>query len=90
LHAGWESWSHWLQCDRAVAVPSASPGPEITPFTRATAHRAGWQWRIPLQHRTGNGYVFSSSFCSEEQARETILGAIDGAPLADPRLLRFQ
>ncbi|NWM20042.1 tryptophan 7-halogenase, partial [Escherichia coli] len=45
LHAGWESWSHWLQCDRAVAVPSASPGPEITPFTRATAHRAGWQWR---------------------------------------------
>ncbi|MBN8813415.1 MULTISPECIES: tryptophan halogenase family protein [Sphingomonas] len=89
MGVAWHDWSAWLPCDRAMAVPCAGAA-GITPFTRSTAQAGGWTWRIPLQHRTGNGYVFSSSFCSEEQARETILGAIDGAPLADPRLLRFQ
>ncbi|MDQ0252061.1 tryptophan halogenase [Sphingomonas kyeonggiensis] len=90
LHTGWESWAHWLQCDRAVAVPSASPGPEITPFTRATAHKAGWQWRIPLQHRVGNGHVYCSADISDDQARETLLAHLDGAPLRDPFILRFE
>jgi tryptophan 7-halogenase len=89
LGVAWQDWSAWLPCDRAMAVPCTSVA-GITPFTRSTAQTGGWTWRIPLQHRTGNGYVFSSAFCSEEQARETLLGAIDGAPLAEPRLLRFQ
>ncbi len=89
MGVAWQDWSRWLPCDRAMAVPCASVD-GVTPFTRSTAQTGGWTWRIPLQHRTGNGYVFSSAFCSEEQARETVLGAIDGAPLADPRLLRFQ
>ena len=89
MGVAWNDWSTWLPCDRAMAVPCTSVA-GITPFTRSTAQTGGWTWRIPLQHRTGNGYVFSSAFCSEEQARETLLGAIDGAPLADPRVLRFQ
>jgi tryptophan halogenase len=89
MGVAWQDWSEWLPCDRAMAVPCASVA-GITPFTRSTAQAAGWTWRIPLQHRTGNGYVFSSAFCSEEQARETVLGAIDGAPLLEPRTLRFQ
>ncbi len=60
LHTGYEDWTHWLPCDRALAVPCENVG-QPTPFTRATARAAGWQWRIPLQHRTGNGYVYSSS-----------------------------
>src|SRR5450631_1634420 len=88
LHAGFEDWSRWLPCDRALAVPSASAG-DLTPFTRATAHEAGWQWRIPLQHRVGNGYVFCSNYISEEQARATLLGSLDGEPLAVPKLLKF-
>jgi tryptophan halogenase len=88
LHAGFEDWSRWLPCDRAVAVPSASVG-ELAPFTRSTAHEAGWQWRIPLQHRVGNGYVFCSNYISEEEARATLLGSLDGEPLAVPKLLKF-
>lgn len=88
LGVAWLDWSHWLPCDRALAVPSERVSP-LTPYTRATARDAGWTWRIPLQHRTGNGYVFSSRYCDEEQARETLLGALDGAALAEPRLLRF-
>ena len=60
LQTGYEDWSHWLPCDRALAVPCAAAG-DFTPFTRAIAHQAGWQWRIPLQHRIGNGYVYCSS-----------------------------
>ena len=88
LHAGYEDWRHWLPCDRAVAVPCASGG-EFTPYTRSTAHDAGWQWRIPLQHRTGNGYVYCSHYLDDDAARNTLVGHLDGEALGDPRLLRF-
>ncbi len=89
MGAAFEDWSHWLPCDRAVAVPCARVT-ETTPYTRSTARSAGWQWRIPLQHRTGNGYVYSSSFLSDDEAAATLLGNLDGEPLADPRFLRFK
>ncbi|AQA00114.1 tryptophan halogenase [Sphingopyxis sp. QXT-31] len=85
----WIDWSEWLPCDRALALPCTGVAP-LTPYTRATAQKGGWTWRIPLQHRAGNGYVFSSHFCGEEEARETLLGAIDGEAMDEPRLLRFQ
>lgn len=88
LGIGWQDWSKWLPCDRAWAVPSAL-AEDFTPFTRATAREAGWTWRIPLQHRTGNGYVFSSRFTDDDRARDILLAALDGPPLAEPRLLRF-
>jgi tryptophan halogenase len=89
LNADFEDWSHWLPCDRAVAVPCARVT-QTTPYTRSTAQTAGWQWRIPLQHRTGNGYVYSSAFLSDDEAATTLLGNLDGEPLADPRFLRFK
>jgi tryptophan 7-halogenase len=89
LKTGLEDWSHWLPCDRALAVPCAS-AKELTPYTRATARSAGWQWRIPLQHRIGNGHVYCSQFISDDEATATLLGNLDGAPLADPRPIRFQ
>jgi tryptophan halogenase len=88
LKAGYEEWGHWLPCNRAWAVPSAGDG-RITPFTRSTARDAGWQWRIPLRHRVGNGYVFSSHHLDEAAARQTLLANLDGAALAEPKLLRF-
>ncbi|HSR65292.1 MAG TPA: tryptophan halogenase family protein, partial [Xanthomonadaceae bacterium] len=88
LHAGFEDWRHWLPCDRALAVPSAAAG-RLTPYTRATAHAAGWQWRIPLQHRVGNGHVYCSDFISDDEATAVLLANLDGEPLADPRPLRF-
>ena len=88
LGIGYEHWNEWLLCDRAQAVPCESVSP-LTPYTRSTAGRAGWQWRIPLQHRIGNGYVYSSALLSDEQAAETLLANIDGAPLADPRPVSF-
>ena len=88
LKTGYEDWTHWLPCDRAVAVPCESAG-EFTPYTRSTAHSAGWQWRIPLQHRTGNGYVYCSKYISDDEATATLMAGLDGAPLADPRPLRF-
>jgi tryptophan halogenase len=88
LGNGYEDWNHWLPCDRAQAVPCESVEP-ITPYTRSTARTAGWQWRIPLQHRIGNGYVYSSSLISDEDAAETLLGNLDGKPLADPRPVKF-
>jgi tryptophan 7-halogenase len=87
LGAGYVDWSSMLPCDRAVAAPSANTG-KRAPYTQSFARGAGWQWRIPLQHRTGNGYVYSSQFCSDEEACADLLGVI-GAPLADPRFLRF-
>ena len=88
LHTGYESWKHWLPCDRAVALPCAKTGP-ATPYTRSTARAAGWQWRIPLQHRTGNGYVYSSAHVNDDEAAATLSGHLDGKPLAGPRVLRF-
>ncbi len=88
LHAGYEDWSHWLPCDRAVAIPCENIGPP-TPHVRCTAREAGWTWRIPLQHRTGNGYVYSSRYISDDEAAKNLLGWIDGAARAEPRVLRF-
>lgn len=88
LHAGYEDWTHWLPCDRAVAVPCANALPP-TPYTRSTALAAGWQWRIPLQHRMGNGYVYSSRYLSDDEAAATLLKSLEGRALAEPRLLRF-
>src|SRR5262249_33824153 len=88
LQSPWQDWTHWLPCDRAFAAPCQRAG-ALTPYTRATAQRAGWTWRIPLQHRVGNGYVFSSTFISEDAARATLIGARENEPLAEPRLLRF-
>ncbi len=88
LQTGFEDWTHWLPCDRAMAVPCESVTP-LTPYTRSTAHRAGWQWRIPLQHRIGNGHVYSSAHVSDDEAAATLLAHLDGKPLADPRPIRF-
>ena len=88
LHTGFEDWSHWLPCDRAWVVPCAG-GPELLPYTRATAREAGWQWRIGLQHRTGNGHVFASGFMSDEKAAGLLMSNLHGAPLGEPRLLKF-
>jgi tryptophan 7-halogenase len=88
LQAGYEDWTHWLPCDRAVAIPCTKVE-EPTPYTRSTARAAGWQWRIPLQHRTGNGYVYCSKFISDEDALQTLLTNLDGEPLAKPNQLRF-
>jgi len=88
LHTGYDDWTHWLPCDRAVAVPCESAG-DFLPYTRSTARTAGWQWRIPLQHRIGNGYVFSSNYLDEAGAAATLLANLDGKALAEPRTLRF-
>ena len=89
LQTGFEDWSHWLPCDRAYAVP-CEPGGGMLPYTRATARPAGWQWRIGLQHRTGNGHVYASRFMSDDEAASILMANLDGRPLADPKLLRFQ
>lgn len=88
LNTGYEDWSHWLPCDRAVAVPCLS---EVAPqpFTRSIARQAGWQWRIPLQHRVGNGMVYSSRHMSDDEATSVLLRNIDGEPLKDPNYIRF-
>ena len=88
LGIGYEDWNQWLLCDRAMAVPCASVEP-VTPYTRSTARKCGWQWRIPLQHRIGNGYVYASDLISDEEVAETLLANLDGEPLADPRPVRF-
>lgn len=88
MGVAFDSWAHWLPCDRAIAVPTARSEP-LLPFTRATARPAGWQWRIPLQHRTGNGHVFASAFTDEAEAERLLLAHLDAAPTAEPRLLRF-
>lgn len=89
LKAGYDDWRRWLPCDRAVAVPSSGDQSPLLPYTQATALSAGWRWRIPLTHRIGNGYVYCSDYLSEEDATETLLGQIEGEPLAEPRPLRF-
>jgi tryptophan halogenase len=88
LGNGYEDWNKWLLCDRAQAVPCASVSP-LTPYTRSTARKCGWQWRIPLQHRIGNGYVYASNLISDEEVAETLLANLDGEALADPRPVKF-
>ena len=88
LKAGYESWQHWLPCDRAIAVPSSYSG-QPDPFTRSTARTAGWQWRIPLQHRMGNGLVYSSAYQDDADAEAELLANLEGETLAEPRRLSF-
>jgi tryptophan 7-halogenase len=89
LQAGFEDYSHWLRTDRAFAVQTLL-GEQMPPYTRAIARQAGWQWRIPLQHRVGNGLVYCSDYLSEDEARATLLANLDGDPLFEPRLLKFK
>jgi len=89
LKTGFDDWAEWLPCDRAQAVPCERVGPPV-PYTRSTARDAGWQWRIPLQHRTGNGYVYCSRFISDDEAASTLLRNLDGPALAEPRLIPFK
>ena len=89
LGVKFEDWSHWLPCDRALAVPSERDGP-LLPYTRSTAHPAGWQWRIPLQHRTGNGHVYSSAHMPDDEAKRILLETLDSEALAEPRLIKFK
>ena len=89
LGVGFEDWSHWLPCDRAVAVP-CERSEAFTPYTRSIAHSAGWQWRIPLQHRTGNGHVFSTRFMDDAEAERILLANIDGEPRANPFKVDFK
>ena len=88
LKSGYDDWSKWLPCNRAIAVPCETRG-RLDPFTRATARTGGWQWRIPLQHRVGNGHVYCSAFISDDEARRQLLDNLEGPTIADPRQLFF-
>ncbi len=89
LHAGYEDWTHWLPCDSAIAVQTKSVG-EPLPYTRSIARESGWQWRIPLQSRVGNGLVYCSRYLSDEEAKKTLLDNIEGERLTEPRVLKFR
>jgi len=89
MKVGYEDWSHWLPCDSAVAAQTASIG-EAVPYTRSIAHGAGWQWRIPLQHRVGNGLVYASREMDDDEARQSLLARIQGDVLAPPRIIKFK
>lgn len=89
LHAGFEDWSHWLPCDRALAVQTESVR-EPLPYTRSIAHGAGWQWRIPLQNRVGNGLVYAGRYMDDDQARELLLGNLEGDPITEPKFIQFR
>lgn len=88
LKTGYEEWTHWLPCNRAIALPTTYQG-QPDPFTRATAHPKGWQWRIPLQNRMGNGIVYSSEYLSDDEAHDVLTANVEGEPLAEPRRLGF-
>lgn len=88
LHSGFDDWTHWLPCDRAVAVQTTLEGPPV-PYTRAIAHEAGWQWRIPLQHRRGNGIVYCSRYMGDDEALDKLLATVEGSRLIEPNRLRF-
>lgn len=83
-------WTKWLPCNRAIAIPSRYSEKQVTPFTRATAREAGWQWRIPLQHRIGNGHVYCSDYISDDEACDVLCANLEGEALADPNQLYFQ
>jgi len=89
LKAGYEDWGHWLPTNSALAVQTKSTGPAV-PYTRAIAHTAGWRWKIPLQHRVGNGLVYSNEYMSDDEARATLLEALDGERLIEPRVIRYR
>ena len=89
LKTGYDDWSEWLPCNRAIAVPSEASG-QLLPYTRATARKAGWQWRIPLQHRTGNGHVYWSEHISDDEATHQLMSTLEGPALAEPKQLYFQ
>ena len=89
LNTGYEDWSHWLPCNSAVAVQTRSVGPAI-PYTRSIAREAGWQWRIPLQHRTGNGIVYCNHFVDDDRAKSTLEDNLEGESLTEPRTIRFR
>jgi tryptophan 7-halogenase len=89
MKAGYDDWSHWLPCDSAVAVPCATNGP-LTPYTRATALDAGWVWRIPLQHRVGNGHVYCSQYISDTDAAAALVNQLESPPAAEPKFLKFK
>jgi tryptophan halogenase len=89
LHAGYEDWNHWLPCDSAIAVQTESVGPAV-PYTRAIAHGSGWRWRIPLQHRVGNGLVYSSSHMSDQEATDKLLQHVEGRTIISPRVVKFR
>lgn len=88
LHTGFDDWTHWLPCDSAIALQTPNVRPPV-PYTRAMAHDAGWQWRIPLQHRTGNGIVYCSRYLAKDEALDRLLGNIEGEALTEPNVLRF-
>jgi tryptophan halogenase len=89
LGTGYDDWSHWLPCDRAVAIPSERFETTL-PYTRSIAHSAGWQWRIPLQHRNGNGLVYSSAHYTDAEATDLLLSNLESKPLGDPNLIQFK
>ncbi len=89
MKTGYEDWTHWLPCNRAVAAPCEQGAEGFSPYTRSTARTAGWQWRIPLQHRIGNGHVYCSEYISDDDAAKTLVDNLEGEMLADPRFLRF-
>lgn len=88
LHTGYDDWSHWLPCDSAIAVQTESVGPPI-PYTRSIARESGWQWRIPLQTRVGNGLVFCSRYMSDDEGIQQLLDNIEGKPINEPRVIKF-
>ena len=90
LEEPFENWSHWLPCDRAVAMPTQHASGPLAPYTSAIAMDAGWRWRIPLQHRVGNGYVYASAFCDESAVMDALKRAVEAPSLAEPRPLRFR
>jgi tryptophan halogenase len=89
LKSGFEDYGHWLRTDSALAVQTPSTD-EIPPYTRSIARQAGWQWKIPLQHRVGNGMVFCSQYQSVDEARQTLVSNLDREPLFEPRLIKFK
>lgn len=89
LNVGFQDWAHWLPCDTAQTIACERTG-ELLPYTRSTAKKAGWQWRIPTQHRTGNGYIFSSDYIGDDEAIDSLLSDLDGAPIGTPRKIKFR
>ncbi|RYG09026.1 MAG: tryptophan 7-halogenase [Chitinophagaceae bacterium] len=89
LNTGYEDWSHWLPCDRAIAIPSERLE-QTLPYTRSIAHSAGWQWRIPLQHRNGNGIVYSSNYYSQDEAATILLNNLDSKAIGEPNFISFK